>query len=148
MYHISQKKVIVSYIISSLVMFLFSASFNAASLLGSDVAAITTTLPAQLVMIIQLTIVLVANLFLHFMFYYGGLNSSPMAKGIGIGTALGLVYFIVTVFGLNLYDINTAPVQELVGALTGRVIEYCSGGIATAFVSVSNIHKWGVLKAI
>jgi hypothetical protein len=96
---------------------------------------------------IQFLIVLAANSILHFIFYYGGLDSSSIAKGIGIGTTLGLIYFLIRVFALNLYDLN-APLHQLVEAMSGRIIEYSYGGIVTAFVSVSNIHRWGILKAI
>lgn len=145
---ISPKKIVISYLISSAVIFLITAISNAFGLFGHQVVVSPSNLSNEAIMAVQLIIVLATNLVFHFIFYYGGLHSSPIAKGVGIGTAVGLVYFMVTVFGLNLYDLNTAPVQELVGALTGRVVEYSSGGIATAFVSVSNMHKWGLLKTV
>lgn len=144
----SQKKIVISYLISSAVIFLITAASNALGLFGHQVVVSSSGLSTEVIMAIHLLIILLANLVFHFMFYYGGLHSSPIAKGVGIGASIGFVYFLVTVFGLNLYDINTAPTKELVSALTGRVVEYCSGGVATAFVSVSNIHRWGFLKAV
>lgn len=144
---ISQKKIILSFLVSTSVIFTVSAIGNALGIFGYDTNSITRQMSVEFMMVIQLLIVLIANSILHFMFYYGGINSSPITKGIGIGTVLGIVYFLVSVFGLNLYDLQ-APLPQLVEAMSGRVIEYSSGGIATAFVSVSNIHKWGLLKAI
>jgi uncharacterized protein YigE (DUF2233 family) len=144
---ISQKKIVISFLVSTSVIFTVSAIGNALGIFGYDTNSITRQMSVEFMMVIQLLIVLIANSILHFMFYYGGINSSPITKGIGIGTVLGIVYFLVSVFALNLYDFN-APLQHLVEAMSGRIIEYGSGGIATAFVSVSNIHKWGLLKAI
>jgi hypothetical protein len=45
------------------------------------------------------------------------------------------------------YDINSDPIQLLMSALSGRVIEYSSGGVLTAIISVTDIHKWGLLRA-
>jgi len=143
----SPKKIAISFLISSAVIFIISAIGNALGIFGYDASAVTREMSIEFMMAIQLSIVLAANSILHFMFYYGGLNSSPIAKGVGIGTALGLVYFLISVFALNLYDLN-APSHQLVEAMSGRVIEYGSGGIATAFISVSKVQKWGFLKAI
>jgi len=143
----SQKKIVISFLISSVVIFTISAVGNALGIFGYDTNSITRHMSIEFMMAIQLLIVLAANSILHFVFYYGGSDSSPIAKGIGIGTTLGLIYFLITVFALNLYDFN-APLHQLVEAMSGRIIEYSSGGIATALVSVSNIHRWGILKAI
>lgn len=70
-----------------------------------------------------------------------------MMKGISVGACLGVIYFMVGVFGLNIYDPNAAPFEQLFGAMGGRLIEYGTGGIATAVISVSDIRKWGLLRA-
>ena len=143
----SQKKIVISFLVSSAVIFTISAIGNALGVFGFHANSITGHMSVEIMMAIQLLIVLATNSILHFVFYFGGINSSPIAKGVGIGAAIGIVYFLISVFGLNLYDLH-APTTQLVEAMGGRVIEYGSGGIATAFVSVSNIHKWGLLKAI
>lgn len=144
---ISQKKVIISYLITSLLIFLVSATTSMLGILGDASLPIAGSLSNELMAILQLAVVLLANIVLHGIFYYGGLNSSPMAKGLTIGVVLGLTYFMVCVFALGIYDINSDPIHLLASALSGRVIEYSSGGILTAIISVSDIHKWGLLRA-
>ncbi|HAP68202.1 MAG TPA: hypothetical protein DCR04_00520 [Flavobacteriales bacterium] len=144
---ISQKKIVISFLVSSAVIFTISAIGNVLGVFGYHTNSITGQMSVEIMMAVQLLIVLATNSILHFVFYFGGLNSSPIAKGVGIGTAIGIVYFLISVFGLNLYDLH-APTTQLVEAMGGRVIEYGSGGIATAFISVSNVKKWGLLKAI
>lgn len=144
---ISQKKVIISYLITSLLIFVISATTSMLGMLGDTTLPIAGSMSNELMAILQLTVVLLANLVLHGIFYYGGLKSSPMTKGLTIGVVLGLSYFMVSVFALNVYDINSDPIQLLISALSGRVIEYSSGGVLTAIISVTDIHKWGLLRA-
>lgn len=143
----SQKKIIVSYFITSAIIFMISALTNVMGVFGNGVGEAASTMSIELMAIIQLAVVLTANCFLHFVFYYGGFKSSPIAKGIGIGAFLGLTYFLVTVFAFNFYDINADPLLQIAGGMSGRMIEYSSGGVLTALISVSDIHKWGLLRA-
>ena len=97
--------------------------------------------------IIQFVVILVANGVLHSLFYYGGLKSSPLVKGLGIGVFLGMSYFLFSIFVLDSYDINSDPFSLLMSAMSGRVLEYSSGGFVPALISVSDIHRWGLLRA-
>jgi hypothetical protein len=144
---ISQKKVIISYIITSMLIILISATTSMLGMLGDTSLPIAGTMSNELMALLQLCVVLLANLVLHGIFYYGGLNSAPLTKGLSIGVVLGLSYFMISVFALNVYDINSDPIQLLMSALSGRVIEYSSGGVLTAIISVTDIHKWGLLRA-
>lgn len=144
---ISQKKVIISYLITSFAIFLTSATLSMFGLLEGTSVTIGGTMSAELMMVIQFAVVLFANGILHSLFYYGGLKSSPLAKGIGIGVVLGVSYFLVSVFALNLYDVTADPISLLMKGMSGRVIEYSSGGLVTALISVSDIHRWGLLRA-
>ena len=144
---ISQKKVIISYFITTLVIFGVSATTSVLGLQGQGTGSISGTMSNELMMLIQFIVILVANGILHSLFYYGGLNSSPITKGLGIGVVLGLSYFLVSIFALNLYDINADPISLLMSAMSSRVVEYSSGGFVTAVISVSDIHRWGLLRA-
>lgn len=145
---ISSKKVIISYVITSVVIFCISAVTSTLGLLGNDAGSISSTISMELLVLMHLAIVLFANGILHGMFYYGGLESSPIVKGVGIGMCLGLIYFLVAVFGFNAYDINADPISLLMSVVSSKVVEYSSGGVLTAMISVSEIHKWGLLRAI
>lgn len=144
---ISQKKVIISYFITSMVIFSISATTSMLGLLGNGPSFISGTLSSEFMVIIQFAIILIANGILHSLFYYGGLKSSPLVKGIGIGVFLGMSYFLFSIFVLDSYDINSDPFSMLLSAMSGRVIEYSSGGFVTALISVSDIHRWGLLRA-
>lgn len=141
------KKVLVSYLITSLIIFVVSATISLAGAFGEPYGSLGHRLSMEVLILIHLTVILLSNLVLHGFFYYGGFSTSPIMKGIGIGAVLGVTYFVVGVFALNIYDINGSSVQHLMGAISGRLIEYGTGGIATAVISVSDIHKWGLLKA-
>ncbi len=145
--NISSKKVLVSYLLTSFIIFLVSATMSMIGLFGHDGTTVTGSMSTELMIILQLSIVLAVNAVLHGIFYYGGLNSSPIAKGIGIGVMLATIYFLVSMFALNIYDINSDSASTLVSAMGGRLIEYCSGGLVTAIISVTDIHKWGLLRA-
>ena len=144
---ISQKKVLISYVITSVIIFFLSAAISISGIFGNHMGDASANMSIELVAVIQLLIVLTANFILHLFFYYGGFATAPILKGVGIGAVLGVVYFLVSVFALNAYDINAESLQLLVSAMGGRVIEYATGGIATAVISVSDIHRWGVLRA-
>ena len=144
---ISQKKVIISYYITSMVIFSISATTSMLGLLGNGPSVISGTLSSEFMVIIQLVVILVANGVLHSLFYYGGLKSSSLVKGLGIGVFLGMSYFLFSIFVLDSYDINSDPFSLLMSAMSGRVLEYSSGGFVTALISVSDIHRWGLLRA-
>jgi hypothetical protein len=144
---ISFKKVLISYLISSIAIFSMSATFSMMGLLGSTTASVAGTMSNELMVLFHLGVVLFANGILHSLFYYGGLKSSPLIKGIGIGILLGVTYFFLGAFALDAYSITSDPFSLLMGAMGGRVIEYSSGGVVTALVSVSDIHRWGLLRA-
>jgi len=144
---ISAKKVVISYVLTSVVIFAVSVMTSMLGLLGQGYSQITGNLAGELMVLLQLGVVLVANGILHSLFYYGGMQSSPITKGLSIGIVLGVGYFLVSIFALNLYDINSDPISLLIGAMSSRIVEYCSGGIVTAIISVSDIHRWGLLRA-
>ena len=144
---ISIKKVLISYVITSLVIFFVSAAVSISGILGNSISSVWGHLSIELIAIIQFTIVSVSNLVLHMVFYYGGFASSPLVRGLGIGAFMGLAYFLIGVLALDLYDVNTDTLQQLIGAMSGRIIEYSAGGIAMAVISVSDIHRWGLLRA-
>ena len=143
---VSQKKVVISYLITTIIIFLVSATTSMLGFFGKGASG-PNAMSLELMAIIQLVVVMVVNFTLHAVFYYGGMKSAPITKGLIIGTILGTTYFLVSVFGLNLYDINAEPMQQLATAMGSKVFEYCSGGVITAVISVSDIHKWGLLKA-
>jgi len=147
MEHINQKKVVISYLLTSILIFSISAFTNMIGMVGQQTLPISGSMSNELMMLVQLAIILVANGFLHYVFYFGNLNSSPIAKGVGMGVAFGVIYFVVSVFGLNIYDLNGDSISSLATAMSGKVIEYSSGGLVTAIISVSDIHKWGLLRA-
>ncbi|MBL4587261.1 MAG: hypothetical protein JKX84_09435 [Flavobacteriales bacterium] len=138
------KQVIASYGITSLIIFVLSAF---TSLLGVYGDGVVNSISTELMVLIQLIIVLLANFLLHAVFYFGGFTASPITKGLGIGTVLGLTYFAVSVFVLNIYNINTDSLQVLLQAMSGRVVEYSAGGVLTAVISVSDIGRWGLMRA-
>tara|TARA_R110000868_G_scaffold364581_1_gene627455 strand:+ start:525 stop:968 length:444 start_codon:yes stop_codon:yes gene_type:complete len=146
MNRISQKKLIISYLITSATIFIvsgimqFSGTFNGVTheIFGSSVALAAAS---------QLMIVLALNFLLHAVFYFGGFNSSPITKGVGIGSALGIFYFAIGLFVFQAHSIDSAPIGEVAVSLGGNVVEYSLGGILTAVISVSDIHKWGLLRA-
>jgi len=147
MERITLKKIAVSYVITSFMIFVISAITSMLGIYGKDIGYGSVSMSVELMAVIQLTIVLVSNFLLHLVFYFGGFNSSPITRGIGIGAVLGLTYFMVTVFVLNEYNITTDPLRLLLGAMGGRMAEYSAGGIATAVISVTDVHRWGLLKA-
>lgn len=132
---ISPKKVLVSYVITSMVILFISAAISMSGMFSTNIGDASSRLSIELLIILQLLLILTSNFILHAAFYYGGFKSSPISRGIGIGAILGVVYFLVGVFALDLYDINTEMLQ-LAGAMGGRVIEYSTGGIATAVISL------------
>ncbi|MBI1286550.1 MAG: hypothetical protein GC178_03135 [Flavobacteriales bacterium] len=143
----SAKKVIVSYLMTSVILFFISALMSVSGLFGNHIVTSVHQISVELMIVTQLSIVLVSNAVFHWFFYYAGFNSSPITKGLSIGMTLGVAYFLVCVFGLNLYDISGDPLHELAGVVGGRVIEYCTGGVAAAVISVSDVEKWGLLRA-
>ena len=147
MEHISQKKIVISYLVTSFMIFLVSAVTSTLGLFGDDVVSVSGSMSTELTLLIHFIVVLLANAILHGLFYYGGLKSSPITKGVGLGMVLGGLYFMVCTFVFNAYDINTDPISYLASAMSGRMVEYSSGGLITAIISVSDIHKWGLLRA-
>ena len=121
---VSSKKVLISYLITSIVIFAISATTSMLGLLENTGTTISGTLSNELMILIQLVVVLFANGVLHSTFYYGGLKSSPITKGLTIGFVLGMTYFLVSIFVLNSYDINSDPFSLLMSAMSSRVIEY------------------------
>lgn len=147
MENISFKKIVISYFITSVLIFFVSAAANAAGVFGNGMSTTMDSMSTELFTILQLTLVLLANSVLHLIFYYGGFSASPILRGLGIGAFLGLSYFIFSAFALNIYDIHGESLIDLTAAMSGRMIEYAAGGIATAMISVSDIHRWGILRA-
>lgn len=141
-----KKKLFVSYMITSTMIFLVSAIMQASGPFNGGVQAVVGSSTAMMAAI-QLTVVLVLNLFLHAMFYYGGFNSSPITKGVGIGAALGFFYCMFGLFVFQPHSIDSTPISEVITTLSGNVAEYTLGGILTAVISVSDVHKWGVMRA-
>lgn len=144
---ISVKKVIVSYLLTSVILFFTSALMSISGVFGGQIGGSIHHISVELMIAYQMAVVLVSNAILHWFFYYAGFRYSPFTKGLTIGMVLGAAYFSVCVFGLNIYDITGDPIGQLIGAVSGRMIEYTTGGIATALISVSDVHKWGLLKA-
>lgn len=145
MERIKPKTMVVSYLLTSLVIFALSAFTSMIGVYGDGMVSHSTS--AELMAVIQLTVVLVGNFLLHLVFYYGNFNCSPITKGVGVGTLLGVVYFLFSVFVLNVYNINTDSVLMLLSGMSGRIVEYGIGGVATAVISVSDIGRWGLLRA-
>lgn len=144
---ISFKKVAVSYVATSIILFFASALTSASGLFGNHFGSAAGFLSVELMIIVQLLVVLMANAVMHWFFYFGGFHSSPIVKGITLGVVVALAYFMTGVFALNVFDINSDPLNMLAGTVSGRMFEYCTGGIATAVISVSDVHKWGLLRA-
>ena len=143
----SPKKVNVSYVITSVLMFFISAAFSMSGMFESSIHNVGFHLSNELIIVSQMLVVLVANFILHAIFYYGGFKSSPITRGLVTGTVLGVAYFLAMVFVFDVYNLNTEPMTTLLAAVSGRVVEYGTGGIATAVISVSDVHKWGLLRA-
>jgi hypothetical protein len=144
---ISLKKVVVSYVVTSFILFFASALTSASGLFGNHFGSANGVLSMELMVLIQLVVVLLANAVMHWFFYYAGFHSSPIVKGITSGAVVALAYFMTGVFALNVFDINSDPSNMLAGAMSGRLFEYCTGGFATAVISVTDLHKWGLLRA-
>jgi magnesium-transporting ATPase (P-type) len=147
MENVTFKKILISYCITSVLIFFISAAANVAGVFGNNMGTSMDSMSIELFAIMQLVLVLLANSVLHIIFYYGGFSASPILRGVGIGAFLGLTYFIFSAFALNIYDIHGESLMDLSAALGGRVFEYAAGGIATAAISVSDIHRWGILRA-
>ncbi len=141
------KKALISYVLTSFIIFFLTAVTSMLGVYGSGVGGQSFRMSVELMIMIQLVVVLGSNLLLHLIFYFGGFHASPIAKGVGIGAVLGVAYFLVTMFALNTYNVNTDSMQILFSAMSGRIIEYGSGGILTAIISVSDIGRWGLLRA-
>lgn len=147
MENISFKKIVISYIITSAVIFFTSAVANAAGIFGSELGTSLDSMSIEVLTLIQLMLILFANSVLHLIFYYGGFSASPIARGVGIGAFLGLGYFLFSAFAFNIYDIHAESLVNLSAAMGGRMIEYGAGGITTAVISVTDVHRWGILRA-
>ncbi len=141
------KKVAVSYVVTSVILFFASALTSASGLFGHHFGSAEGFMSAELMFVVQFGVVLLANALMHWFFYYAGFHSSPIVKGTTLGVVMALVYFMTGVFALNVFDITSDPLNLLAGAISGRLFEYCTGGIATAVISVSDVHKWGLLRA-
>lgn len=141
------KKIVVSYVVTSFILFFASALTSASGMFGNHFGSAAGFLSLELMVVIQLAVVLFANALMHWFFYYGGFNSAPIVKGTTLGVVMALAYFMTGVFALNVFDITSDPLNTLAGAMSGRLFEYCTGGIATAVISVSDVHKWGLLRA-
>ena len=140
---ISLKKVLVSYSITTLFVFVFSAIADQFGLYGNRVIIGNGAFSHNTFLVIQLLLVCIANGVLHGIFYFGNLESSPIMKGLGLGSMVAVSYFLVAVLGFNMFDVTGDSMSLLMGALGGRLFEYCSGGLMTAVISVSDLHKWG-----
>jgi hypothetical protein len=147
MENVSFKKIVISYVITSIIIFFISAGANVAGIFGNSAGVGVGSMSVQLFALIQFVLILFANSLLHLIFYYGGFSASPLLRGVGIGAFLGLSYFMISAFALNIYDIQGESLFNLSAAMGGRMFEYGAGGIATAVISVSDIHRWGILRA-
>lgn len=145
---ISAKKIFISYLITSLVIFSVSAFLSLSDVIGKGDTQIAGVMSVELMLILQLANVLIANAILHWFFYFGDSHASPLAKGVATAAVLGVLNFLLSVFALDMYDICSDSMLVLVGAVGGNVVEYSSGGIVAAIISVTDIHKWGLFRMI
>lgn len=143
----SFQKVFVSYAITTLFVFFCSAIADHLGLYGDRIIVGNGTLSHDLFLLIQFLVVCVANGILHGFFYFGNLESSPIIKGLGLGSMIAVSYFLICVLGLNMFDVTSDSMSSLISALGGRMFEYCSGGLITAAISVSDLHKWGLIRS-
>lgn len=143
---ISPKKIVISYIITSVVIFFVSAAISVTGFFEANMGSAVSQLSVELMILFQLAVVLTSNLILHGVFYFGGFSASPFAKGACIGSLLGIMYFLIGVFAFDFYDLNN-EMLSLLSAVSGRVVEYSAGGITAAIISVSDVHRWGLLRA-
>lgn len=144
---ISQKKVVISYLITSVIVLFVSAVMSLSRVYGINLGPTVNHFPIGLVILLQMCIILSANFLLHMIFYYGGFSTSPIIRGVVIGACLGVAYFLLAAFAFGVYDINGDSIHYLVSGMSGRLVEYGTGGVATAIISVSDIHRWGLLRA-
>ncbi len=68
---VSHKKVLISYIISSLVIFFISAGISMSGLFETNMGEASSRLSIELIVLTQLSVVLLANFILHGVLYYG-----------------------------------------------------------------------------
>lgn len=139
---ISPKKVMISYTLSSLLILAIVGLISMPSLIGPSIAGSFTILKLML----QLATVLIANAILHWFFYYGDSEASPMSKGVISAVILGVLNFAISVFALNIYDIYTDSIVELASGISSNVLGYGSGGFLAAVISVTDVDKWSLFK--
>ncbi|MCB9187325.1 MAG: hypothetical protein H6601_11365 [Flavobacteriales bacterium] len=143
---VTLKKIFISYLITSLVIFLVSAAISIAGTTGKGMHTNIGEISIEIMMMIQLAHILVANAILHWFFYFGGSHASPLTKGVATAAILGVMNFMISVFALNIYDIYTDSLSVLLSGMSSRVVEYGSGGILAAIISVTDIHKWAFFR--
>lgn len=142
------KKVVVSFLLTTAAIFSLTALNSFFGLFGKGLQLVPGSLSYELYVLIQLCAAVFASACINMIFYYGGLRSSPIEKGVGSGIVIGLTYFAISMFVFNVYNVNTDSLLTIATGMSGNIFEYGTGGLLTAFVSLTEIHKWGLLRAI
>lgn len=142
------KKIVVSFLLTSGVIFSITAMNSMLGLFGKGLQLVPGSISFELYVFVQFCAAAFASACIHMVFYYGGLNSSPITKGVGSGLVVGLAYFALSMFVFNVYNINTDSLMTIAAGIGGSIFEYGSGGLLVAVVSLTEIHKWGLLRAI
>lgn len=136
----------ISFIITSFILTTISVFQNVFS--NSTGSAVTIgQFSSGFEQILDLSLMLLVNLLIHSWFYFENSRTAPIYRGIKIGAVLGLVTFWVSVFVFDSYNVGGDSILVFLGGLGGTVAEYTTGGALTALISVTEIHKWGFLRA-
>ena len=142
-------RVVVSYLISSTIILLGYLLFQRYGVFEYDfISAVSNEASVELRKLAQLSFVLISNFILHVTFYYGRFTASPLVRGVSIGFLMGLSIFILSVFESGCMGLISSPLNEIVSIMATKAIEFTSCGVLTAILSVSEIPRWGLFKAL
>lgn len=141
------KKFLISWIMTTVAMFLLSVVFH--SLVEDQQTLIINDLrfSGRALAIISFLTTAAVSLIFHVLFYYGGFTCAPIKKGAGLGAALGFLYFMLMGFGLGAYSIHGSLV-EISGGMFWQTFEQGVGGVLASVISISEIHRWGIFRMI
>jgi hypothetical protein len=142
------KKVFVSFLLTVAIVFALSAITSMFGFFGKGLRLVPDTMSYELYVLSQLVASIFASACIHMVFYYGGLHSSPISKGVGTGLVIGIAYFALSMFVFNVYSVKTDSLATISAGLSGSIFLYGFGGLLVAVVSLTDIHKWGLLRAI
>ena len=141
------KKFVISWVAITLMMFGLSVVFHGLFADQQSLVINGLSLSGRVLAIISLCSTATISLIFHALFYFGGLTSAPIVKGLGLGMALGFLYFMLVGFGLGAYSVHASFV-ELGRGILWQICEQGIGGVFASVISLTEIHRWGVFRMI